>query len=133
MSNIHLNPKKAKPTWLKAPCSMCDKWTEDDSPLDSNTKALWNNQKIQDGIRCRFDPFLSSPDDKNKCPYQHLIGKTIIGLRCDICGDEFELLEPTDPRLEILIKDPYHVDICPNCQLKKDKDLQIKRFINILS
>jgi len=133
MPNIHLNPRKAKPSWLKAPCSVCNKWEEDESPLDPATKALWNNQKIEDGVRCRFDPFLADPSDKGKCPYEHLIGKTIIGLRCDMCGAEFEMLSADDPRLEILIKDPSHIDICPKCQLKKDKDLKQYRFITVLS
>lgn len=133
MTNIHTNPKKAKPSWLKAPCSACSNWTEDDSPLDANTKALWNNQKIADGIRCLYDPFLAKPDNKNKCPYKHLIGGTIAGLRCDMCGSEFEILEAIDPRLDEAIKNPFRVDICPSCQQKKDKDLTQHRVITVLS
>ncbi len=132
MSNIHLAPKKTKPPWLKAPCSICNQWEEDESPLDPLRKAIWNNQGIPDGNRCKYNPLLCDMDNKGKCPYQHLIGKTIIGLYCDMCGKEYELLEPTDPRLENLIKNPLHVDICPDCQNKKDKDLSQKRIITIL-
>jgi len=132
MSNIHLAPKKAKPPWLQAPCSICNQWEEDESSLDPIRKALWNNQGIPDGNRCRYNPLFCDVDDQGKCPYQNLIGKTIIGLYCDMCGAEFELLDPTDPRLETLIKDPLHVDICPDCKKKKDKDLSQKRIITVL-
>ena len=132
MSNIHLNPRKAKPKWLEFPCSVCEDWEEDERPIDPATKALWNNKKIPDGIRCKYNPVFCDVDDKNKCKYQHLLGKTIIGLYCDFCGKEFEYLKPDDPRLEELIKDPFHVDICQECKLKKDKELIQKRVVTIL-
>ena len=133
MSNIHLNPRKAKPSWLKAPCSVCDKWEEDESVLDPNTKALWNNKNIPDSNRCKYHPLLCDPNDKGKCPYVDKIGQTIIGLYCDFCGKEFEILDPNDPRLEDAIKDPHRIDICSECKLKEDKDLNLKRFVTLLN
>lgn len=133
MANIQLNPRKTKPSWLQFPCSICDQWEQDESALDPQRKALWNNKSMPDSFRCKFHPLLCDVDYADKCPYKHLLGKTIIGLYCDMCGKEYEYLKPTDPRLEEYIKNPFHVDICPDCQKKKDKDLQQKRVINVLS
>ena len=132
MPNISLNPRKAKPPWLKAPCSICEKWEEDESALDPTRKALWNNQGIPDGNRCRYHPLLCDPGDQGKCPHKHLLGQTIAGLYCDMCGTEFEILEATDPRLEDAIRNPFRIDICPSCKLKKDKDLKQHRVVTIL-
>ena len=133
MTAIRTNPRKTKPSWLEFPCSVCTAYEEDESPLDPLTKALWNNQKIPDGNRCRFNPLLADAYEKDKCPYKHLIGQTIVVMYCDFCGKEFEYLEPTDPRLEELIKNPMHKDICNECKNKKDKDLNEVRVINVLT
>ena len=132
MTNIHLNPKKAKPSWLSYPCSICSKWTEDESPLDPTTKALLRTQKIPDGVRCLYHPILGDPDKRTQCPYKHLVGETIIGLYCDACGIEYKQLSPDDPELENMFKNPERFDLCLQCQLKKDKELKQHRHITVL-
>ena len=134
MSNIHLNPRKSKPSWLKPPCSHCEMWEEDERPLDAITKALWNNQKIPDGIRCKYDPNFASPENMNKCPYSQAKGGISAGLYCDMCGETFKYFKDHDDE-ELLkrIKNPHSIDICPKCQMKKEKDLTQKRVITLLS
>jgi hypothetical protein len=134
MAAIITNPRKTKPAWLEYPCSICDKYEESEKELDGMRKALWGNQTLRSHFNCcRFDPLLAAVNDANQCPYNHLRGKTIIGLKCDNCGKEFALLSPEDPNLPNLLADPFQIHLCDDCQKLPEKQLTMKPPIPIFS
>ena len=121
MANIHSNPRKTKPPWLEAPCSVCAKYEETESEVHDARKAAWGNPKLgQHFNRCRFHPLFCSPDEAKGCPHRHLVGKTVFELTCDKCGKTIAMYEFGDPRVEQLQEDPVRVDICRKCRHTPD-------------
>lgn len=130
---INLNPGKTKPDYLEFPCSVCKIYEETEAELDTLTKGLMGNIKNRQHYnRCKYHPILADPENKGKCPFAHLVGKTIITITCDNCGREIEHLKATDTRLPDMISNPYRIDLCQQCQQLKEKNINVDTPSNVI-
>ena len=119
--NINVNPRKTKPPWLQAPCSVCSQYEGTEAEVHEDRKAAWGNRGMRQHFNvCRFNPLFCSPDDAGKCPYQHLVGKSVFELTCDKCGEVIAMYEFGDPRALALLDDPVRIDICEKCRFTPD-------------
>ena len=129
--NIHGSPRKTKPPWLEAPCSLCPKYEETEDEIHDARKAGWNPLSRQHFNRCKFHPLLCGPELAEVCPYKHLIGTQIWEVTCDRCGKVIAMYEFGDPKVMELAEDPNRKDICEECE--RNPNVEVEKELIIIS
>lgn len=105
----------SRPAGLKYPCSICKSYTRTDRDINDMAKHLLQVTGDFSLGRCVYHPLFAAPDLRNKCPYEHLVGRSEIVVICDLCNKEYDILRPGDPRLENGLKE-FGEAVCDECK-----------------
>ena len=122
MPNVHLNPKGTKPPDLDEPCRSCPKYRETEAELHPDRKAILGNPNLNVHFRrCEFDPRLANPDLASQCPFSEFVGKPLIVITCDCCGEVMKHLKPDSEELTKRLETKWEdgvtrFDVCQKCR-----------------
>jgi hypothetical protein len=105
-------------------------YEETEKEIHEITRATWGGMK-QHFNRCSLHPLFATPGEERICPYRSLLGEHALELVCDLCGESFEMLKLSDPRVPDLLANPEQEHFCFKCQ--KSPPIDRVRQITVLS